>query len=181
MAAVSSRYARALADAVTGTAAPEGSANVEQQLQDFVTMTRQSADLRNILISPAVAVTKKKSLIAALGAKLGLSLAARNFLFVLVDHKRIALLDEILPLFRTDMDERLGQVEAHITSATELGANERASLEAAVAKKTGKRVRAAYQVDPALIGGVVTRVGSTVYDGSVREHLRRLRRRLSSQ
>ena len=181
MAAVSSRYARALADAVSGTSQPEGSANVEQQLQDFVTMTHQSSDLRNILISPAVAAAKKKSLIAALGAKVGLSQAARNFLFVLVDHKRIALLPEILPLFRADMDERQGQVEAHISSATELSPKDRADLEAAVATKTGKRVRAAYQVDPALIGGVVTRVGSTVYDGSVREHLRRLRKKLSSQ
>jgi F-type H+-transporting ATPase subunit delta len=170
-----------LADAVSGTSQPEGSANVEQQLQDFVTMTHQSSDLRNILISPAVAAAKKKSLIAALGAKVGLSQAARNFLFVLVDHKRIALLPEILPLFRADMDERLGQVEAHISSATELNAKDRADLEAALAIKTGKRVRAAYQVDPALIGGVVTRVGSTVYDGSVREHLRRLRKKLSSQ
>ena len=61
MAAVSSRYARALADAVTGTSQPEGSANVEQQLQDFVTMTHQSSDLRNILISPAVAAAKSRN------------------------------------------------------------------------------------------------------------------------
>jgi F-type H+-transporting ATPase subunit delta len=181
MAAVSSRYARALADAVTGSAAPAGSDSVEQQLQNFVAMTEESADLRNILISPAVAVAKKKSLIAALGDKAGLTTAARNFLYVLVDHKRIALLPEILPLFRADMDERQGQVEAHVTSATELAPKDRASLEAAVATKTGKRVRASYQVDPALIGGVVTRVGSTVYDGSVREHLRMLRKKLSSQ
>ena len=181
MAAVSSRYARALADAVTGAAAPAGSASVEQELQSFVAMTQESSDLRNILISPAVPVAKKKSLVAALGAKLGISLAARNFLFVLVDHKRIALLGEIVPLFRADMDERQGQVEAHVTSATELGPNGRASLESALAAKTGKRVRATYQVDPALIGGVVTRVGSTVYDGSVREHLRVLREKLSSQ
>jgi F-type H+-transporting ATPase subunit delta len=181
MAAVSSRYARALADAVTGSAAPAGCETVEAQLQSFVAMTQESADLKNILVSPAVPVAKKKSLIAALGEKVGLSTAARNFLYILVDHKRIALLGEILPLFRADMDERQGQVEAHITSAVELNAADRAGLEAAVATKTGKKVRASYQVDPALIGGVVTRVGSTVYDGSVREHLRALRKKLSSQ
>lgn len=181
MAAVSSRYAHALADAVTGTSAPAGSDAVDQQLQDFVAMTHASADLRNVLLNPAVATAKKKSLIAALGVKMGLSAAAKNFLFVLVDHKRIGLLEEILPLFRADIDERLGRVEAHVASAAALSQKDRASLEAALAVKTGKKVRATYAVDPALIGGVVTRVGSTVYDGSVREHLRVLREKLSTQ
>ncbi len=180
MAAVASRYARALADAVTG-AKVSGGEHVESQITGFLGMMQSSADLRNVLTSPAVKAKAKKQLVDALGSKLGFSTLARNFLFVLVDHKRIALLQEILVLFRAEMDERHGVVEAHITTAAELGAAERAKLEAALTKRTGKKVRAEYHVDPALIGGAVTRVGSTVFDGSVRERLQTLRAKLSSQ
>ena len=91
MAAVSSRYARALADAVTGGKIAADAAAVEQQLHDLAALMRENADLRNVLISPAVATAKKKSVVAALGGKLGFSTPAQNFVFVLVDHKRIAL------------------------------------------------------------------------------------------
>jgi F-type H+-transporting ATPase subunit delta len=179
MAAVASRYARALADAVTdGKVA--GGEHAEQQLTAFLAMMQSSADLRNVLTSPAVKANAKKKLVEALGAKLGISLLARNFLFILVDHKRIPLLHEILPLFRAEMDERHGVVEAQVTTAAELNAAERAKLEAALTKRTGKKVRASYQVDPALIGGAVTRVGSTVFDGSVRERLQVLRAKLTA-
>jgi F-type H+-transporting ATPase subunit delta len=179
MAAVSSRYARALADVVTA-GKMAGSELVEDQLKGFLGMLQESADLKNVLTSPAVKPKQKKSLVEALGSKLGFSAAARNFLFVLIDHKRIPLLHEILPLFRIEMDSRLGMVQADVTSAAPLGHMERVALEAAVAKRTGKTVRATYQVDPALIGGAITRVGSTVYDGSVREQLQVFRAKLTS-
>jgi F-type H+-transporting ATPase subunit delta len=178
MAAVSSRYARALADVVTG-GKMSGSELVEDQLKVFLGLLHESADLKNVLVSPAVKPKQKKNLVEALGAKLGFSTIARNFLFVLVDHKRIALLHEILPLFRIEMDNRLGMVQADVTSAAPLGHMERVALEAAVAKRTGKAVRATYQVDSSLIGGAVMRVGSTVYDGSVREQLQILRATLT--
>ena len=181
MAAVSSRYARALADAVTGGRVATDAATVEQQLHGFLGLIEESADLRNVLISPAVGAAKKKSLVEALGSKMEFSSVTRNFLFILVDHKRMALLPEIMPLYRAEMDERQGLVEASVTSASEMGGDARAKLEAALARKTGKHIRAKYAVDPALIGGAVTRVGSTVYDGSVREQLRLLRAKLSSQ
>jgi F-type H+-transporting ATPase subunit delta len=183
MAAVSSRYARALADAVTGgklatLLSPE---QVEDQLQGFLGLMQESADLRNVLTSPAVKAKQKKALVETLGGKLDFSIVARNFLFILVDHKRIALLHEILPLFRVEIDQRQGIVQADVASAAPLGPEDRAKLEAALAQRTGKKVRAAYRVDSTLIGGVVTRVGSTVYDGSVREQLKILRAKLSSQ
>jgi F-type H+-transporting ATPase subunit delta len=180
MAAVASRYARALADAVTG-GKMAGADQVEDQLKGFLGLMQESADLRNVLTSPAVKPKQKKSLVETLGGKLGFSILARNFLFVLVDHKRIPLLHEILSLFRAEMDERQGMVQADVTSAAPLNDSERSSLEAALARRTGKKVRATYKVDAALIGGLVTRVGSTVYDGSVREQLQILRAKLSSQ
>src|SRR5258706_1256678 len=140
MAAVSSRYSRALADAVTGGRVAADARAVEQQLNDFLAMMQSSADLRNVLTSPAVSTAKKKSLVGALGDKLALSVVARNFLFVLVDQKRMDLLHEIMPLFRAEMDARQGMVEAAITSAAALGDADRAKLEAALAHKTGKKV-----------------------------------------
>jgi F-type H+-transporting ATPase subunit delta len=181
MAAVSARYARALADAVTGGKIVADAPAIEAQLLSFDSMMKESADLRNVMSSPAVLAAKKKAVIEYLGARMGISQVTRNFLFVLVDQKRIGLLHEIMPLYRAEMDERAGMVEANVSSATPLNDVERGQLEAALAKKTGKKVRARYSIDPALIGGVVTRVGSTVYDGSVREHLRDLREKLSSQ
>ena len=181
MAAVASRYARALADAVTGGRIAAEAGAVEQQLHGFLGLMQESADLRNVLISPAVGTAKKKMLVEALGGTLGLTPVTRNFLYILLDHKRMALLQEILALFRAEMDERQGMVEAAVSSAAELSAADRASLETALARKTGKEIRAKYVVDPSLIGGAVTRVGSTVYDGSVREQLRLLRAKLSSQ
>ena len=180
MAAVAARYARALTDVVTRPGAPETPEAVESQLRRFEALTAESAELRTVLISPAVTAARKKALIERLGAVVGLSRIARNFLFVLVDHKRIALLGGILTLFRAMVDERLGMVEARVTVAAPLADEERARLEEALGQLTGRRVRATYAVDPALIGGAVTRIGSTIYDGSVREQLRLLRERLSS-
>jgi F-type H+-transporting ATPase subunit delta len=180
MAAVASRYARALADVLTGPQPPDTAGTVEQQLRDFLGLVEESVDLRNLMDSPAVAAARKKALVETLGARIGLGKTARNFLFILVDHRRIPLLAEILPAFRSLVDEHLGLVQAAVTSAQPLAEAERAQLEAALGRKTGRVVRATYAVDPALIGGAVTRIGSTIYDGSVREHLRVLRERLSS-
>ena len=180
MAAVAARYARALADVVTRPSPPETPEAVEKQLRDFEALTAESPELRTVLASPAVSGPRKKALLEKLGARIGLSRVGRNFLFVLVDHRRMALLGNILDAFRTLVDERLGLVEAQVTAAAPLAEAERATLEAALDRLTGRRVRANYAVDPALIGGVVTRIGSTIYDGSVREQLRLLRERLSS-
>jgi len=180
MTAAASRYARALADAV-GDVAHGTEHNVESQIRDFAAMVHESADLHNVLASPAVPTVKKKSLIEALGAKMGLTKLVRNFLFVLIDHKRIGLLQEILPLYLAEMDDREGMVGAQISSPMEIEPAARIQIETALGHKTGKKIRATYSVDASLIGGVVARIGSTVYDGSVREHLRDLRKRLAAQ
>ncbi len=181
MAAVTARYARALADVVTSPTPPATADAVEAQLRAFLELLNESRDLQTVLSSPAVQAAKKRTLVEQLGSRIGLSVTARNFLFVLLDHRRIPILPEILPLFRSMVDDRSGMVEARVTSAQPMNDAERATLEAALVKKSGKRVRATYSVDAALIGGAVTRIGSTIYDGSVREHLRVMRGKLSSQ
>ena len=180
MAAIAARYARALADVVTRPGAPETPEAVERQLRDFQALIAESPELRIVLASPAVSGPRKRALLEKLGARIGLSQVGRNFLFVLVDHRRIALLGSILDATRALVDERLGLVEARVTAAAPLADAERAALEAALGRLTGLQVRANYAVDPALIGGAVTRIGSTIYDGSLREQLRLLRERLSS-
>ena len=99
----------------------------------------------------------------------------RNFIYVVIDHRRIAMIGEIREAFELQLDERLGFVRAEVTSAAALDqARLGANLESELSRLTGKRMRLRFDVDPALLGGVVARIGSTVYDGSVRGELRQL-------
>ena len=179
MAAVTARYARALADVLGRSDAPaEG---VVAELRAFLALLETSAELRAVLANPAVAAARKHALIERLGEPLGLSLIGHNFLRVLLDHRRMNLLDEILSKLETLLDEQRGIVRAEVRTAVELSANERQLLEQALGGLTGKQVRMQCSTDPELLGGAVTRIGSTIYDGSLREQLRQVRHRLSSE
>jgi F-type H+-transporting ATPase subunit delta len=97
---------------------------------------------------------------------------------VLIDKGRIKFLSEIVAQFAQELNQRLGFAEAEVTTARELGADERSALEADLAKVTGKRIRAQYQQNKGILGGAIARVGSTIYDGSVQGQLEKLRRQL---
>jgi len=181
MAAIAARYARALVDVVTRPAAPASPDAVRSELRAFLEVLEVSEELRNVLANPAVRALRKRALVERLGQPLGLSRISRNFLFVLLDHRRTGLLDEILRAFEGMLDERLGIVRAEVTTAAELGAAEHQLLEQTLAELTGKQVHAQFAVDPVLLGGAVTRIGSTIYDGSLREQLRQIRQRLSAE
>ena len=112
---------------------------------------------------------------------LNLSRITRNFLFVLVDHRRVASLPEIIHTFELLVDERLGFARAEVSSPAEMSEEQRAALNAQLDRITGKRIRMRFAIDEALIGGVVARIGSTVYDGSVRGQLETLERRLGAE
>jgi len=112
---------------------------------------------------------------------MGASRTLRNYLFVIVDQRRAGMLPEIEQAFSALLDARQGITQASVISAAELTAKERAELGAALAKLTGKKVQAQFKADPALIGGAVVRIGSTIYDGSVRAQLDRLRARMISE
>jgi F-type H+-transporting ATPase subunit delta len=99
---------------------------------------------------------------------------------VVMDHRRIRFLDPIVKEFEQELNRRMGFVEAHVTSARELGQPERSALEAQVAKLTGHKVRARYEQDGSLLGGAIVKVGSTIYDGSVKGQLERIREAISS-
>jgi F-type H+-transporting ATPase subunit delta len=133
------------------------------------------------LLTPAVAPSRKRAVVERIGAVLGTSRIIRNLLFVLVDHRRIAMLPDLAVDFEAVMDQRLGFARAEITAGRELTAAQQTAIAAELERITGKRIRARFTVDPTLIGGVMARIGSTVYDGSVRAQLAAIGRSLSAE
>lgn len=181
LSAIASRYADALADVVTTADSAVRPQDALAQLQSFDTALRSSADLQNALASPAVPASRKKLVVARLADMLGISRIIRNFLFVLIDHRRITGLAEIMQIFERKVDERLGFAQAEVISARELTDAQRAALNKELEQLAGKRIRMRLSIDEALIGGVTARIGSTVYDGSVRGRLHSLERRLTAE
>ena len=181
LSAVASRYANALADVVTATRSPLPPQDAVAQLRSFVGALKSSVELQNALVTPAVPVGRKRAVVGRIAEALAVSQIARNFLLVLVDHRRIALLAEIVDVFERVVDERLGFAQAEVSTARELTVEQRNALTSQFERLTGKRIRGRFSVDPALIGGVVAHIGSTVYDGSVRGQLESLERRLSAE
>lgn len=176
--AVASRYAAALADA----ALAEGNAErVRNDLESFVAASDESAELRNVLETPSVPAELKRKIVDALAKRMDLAKAVRNFVFLLVDHGRVEMLHEIQQAFNQALNERLGIADAEVTSARKLSAEERRELTAALERRTGKKIEARFREDDSLLGGAVVRVGSIVYDGSVREQLMRLREQLETE
>jgi len=179
--ALASRYASALVDVATGPKSGLDPKQVLQELRSFEQVCASSAELRNALSTPSVPPARKRAVIGAIGGKLGISRIARNFLFVLSDHRRMALLPEILEAFDLLLDERLGFVRAEISSARDLDQRQREAVSHELERLTGKKVRPRFAVDRELLGGLVARIGSTVYDGSVRGQLQALGKRLAAE
>lgn len=178
MASAAIRYAKALAEVVLARHQTEA---VEAELQTFSKCLSESADLARVLANPAVPSAQKKNLIRAVGKSAPFSATTRNFLLVLVDHQRVDLFEEILKSFRRELDKRLGIASVEVISATALSDAQRQSLAARLRTFTQKEVRLEFQTNAQLIGGVVTKIGSTVYDGSLREQLQQLRVQLGSE
>ena len=181
---VAARYAKALGDVVTARGAQVDTAAIMAQLRAVDRLIESSSELRNALASPAVAPSRKRAVLSRLmdtRPELGNVLPqVRNFLFVVIDHRRIMELKAIMEAFEALIDQRLGFVQADVSSARDLTAGQRASLEAQLSRLAGKKAKLRFSTDPALIAGVVARVGSVVYDGSVRGQLDRLRVKLGS-
>ncbi len=172
---VSSRYAAALADVAVEQKNAE---RIKGDMTSFASAFSASADLRNVLESPAVDRELKHRIIAKISERMNLAHAVRNFIYLLVDHGRTELLHEMNLAFDAELNARLGIAEAQVSSAKPLSAEEKERLVKAIEKKTGRRIQASFSEDPSLVGGAVVRVGSTVYDGSVREQLARMREQL---
>jgi len=178
LSAVATRYAHALADVVTASNSPLRADDAIAQLRAFEAALRSAPALANALATPAVPIARKRAVVGRIGYVLELGQITRNFLYVLVDHRRIGLLTQIIETLELTVEERLGFGRAEVSSAGELTREQQTALLAKLEQITGKRLRARYAVDNALIGGVVARIGSTVYDGSVKGRLEGLRHQM---
>ena len=179
--ALAVHYARALADTVFAPSSPLTPDDAVAQMSDAVSMISESGDLQSALLSPAVGKGTKVKVISELARQSGAAQIVRNFLSVVISHRRIHELGAMLREFRVIVDERLGIASAEITSAKELNAAERTQIEQALSEKLGRRIRAEYKVDPQLLGGVRARVASKEYDATLRGKLEALRQHLVSQ
>ena len=181
LSAVATRYAQALADVVTESDSPLRPEAAVSELRAFEAALESSVELQNALTSPAVPANRKRAVVGRLVDALGLSRITRNFLFVLIDHRRTASLREVMHSLELIIDARLGFAHAEVISAGDLDEAQRNLLTRELERLTGKRLRTRYAVDQSLIGGVIAKIGSTVYDGSVRGRLSSLGRRLAAE
>jgi F-type H+-transporting ATPase subunit delta len=178
LASVTSTYARAFVDVVFKRRLD--AVRTARELYSLAQLMSSSKPLREVWEAPSIPPKQKRGLLDAIVAREEISREVRNFIAVLIDHRRMAFLGAIVREFEQEMDRRLGFAEAEIISARELGDAERRTLESQMEKVTAKKVRARYSQDASLRGGAVIKVGSTIYDGSVKGQLERIREQLVS-
>jgi F-type H+-transporting ATPase subunit delta len=173
MAVFVARYARAFADVVT--AEKLDTAALDRQMDDFLATWDASAELRELFANPAVAVPQKIAVLDKMNAKLKLQKELRNLLAVLIKNDRIGEVKDVAAAYRVEMQERRGIRPVEIVTARELDEKDRAGLVDGVSKLAGAQIQASFKLDKSILGGTVVRIGSTVYDGSVRGRLERLK------
>ncbi len=177
--AVVSRYANALVDVVLSAESGISAEQALQQLRDFDAAVRSSADLRNVLASPAISITRKRLVIKDIAKAIGASDIVRNFVLVVNDHRRAAGISAILDAFEKAIYERMGFIAAEVRSAASLTDHQQSEITTILGELSGARMRMRFEVDPDLIGGVTAKIGSKVFDGSIRGQLEEFRHRLA--
>jgi F-type H+-transporting ATPase subunit delta len=179
MSIVDLRYARALAAVISDQKLDLIAA--QGQLNDFANLLQASVELREVLENPSIPEPEKLKVLDAIAARAGMSRPIRNFIALLTHHQRLHELPDMITAYAGIADESTGVAEAEITTARPVDDANRRLLEQQVAKLAGEpRVQATYREDPALLGGAVVKLGSTVYDGSVRGQLEQMRQRLAT-
>jgi len=178
MASVINTYARAFADVVFDRNLDAG--KTLQEAQALAELVAGSQELREVWATPSIPAEQKRGVLDAIVVRERISRPVRNFMAVLIDHRRVQFMGPIVKQFEQELNQRLGFIEAEITSARELSEAERHALEAQVEGLTGKKVRARYSRDESILGGAMVKVGSTIYDGSVKGQLQRIREQLVS-
>jgi F-type H+-transporting ATPase subunit delta len=173
---VARRYASALADVVL----PRGEApEVQTELATWDEMLQSNANLREVFANPTIALDKKRAVLKRLIETARPRPTTANFLKVLLQNQRLTELSEINRKFAQILDERAGMIAATVTSARAVPQDAQQKLHDQLTALTGKKVRIDFATDPELIGGLVTRIGSTVYDGSVRSQLQQIKEKMA--
>lgn len=172
---VARRYAAALADVTAGSSEMQ---TVKSELQTWEQMLDTNGDLQTAFRNPAISQADKEKVLESLIEKTKPTKTTGNFLRVLLRNSRLTELGEINRKFASVLEERSGIVSADITSARELSEAQKTDVLLNLELMTGKRMKLEFKTDESLIGGMVTRIGSTVYDGSVKTQLEELRQQL---
>jgi F-type H+-transporting ATPase subunit delta len=178
--ALATHYAQALAEAVFAPASGITPEAASEQLKAASDVIETSKDLHLALLSPAVKRDRKQAIVSKLADRLDLHRLIKNFLLVIVSHRRTHELERMQQSFDRIVDERTGWIPAAITSAHELNAEQREHIERVLGTKLGKFIRGHYKVDRSLIGGVRAHVASVEYDATIRGKLESIRSRLVS-
>ncbi|HEY1803865.1 MAG TPA: ATP synthase F1 subunit delta [Terracidiphilus sp.] len=178
MPAFVSRYAEAFADVVTD--AKLDTAAIDRQFSDFLATWEGSAELRTFFVNPSIAAPQKIAILDKLNAQLGMQKELRNLLAVLTQNDRIGHVVEVAAAYRSILQQQLGIRPAEIVTARPLSGDEQSNLIAEMAKLAGAKIDPSFKLDPSILGGAVVRIGSTVYDGSVRGRLERLKETLTA-
>jgi F-type H+-transporting ATPase subunit delta len=178
--ALASHYAHALADAVFASNSGLAPEEAVKQMSAGEELISGSEELSNALLSPAITKDRKAAVISRLSDELGLHRLIRNFLLVVISHRRTKDLAGICQEFAAEVDKRLGWLPADIASAQELSPQQKEEVERTLGVKLGKMIRANYRVDPNLLAGVRARVASKEYDASLRGKLEGMRQKLTA-
>lgn len=176
MRASAARYAKALLDVIIAEGDP---AQAEQQLVAFVTLLEQHGNLQAALTNPAVPAASKRAVVQQLLERLQASVPVTRLLLLLAERDKLAMLGDVLAVYRERLMDHQRVIRAEVTTAEPLADARVDELRQRLARATGRTVTMTVKVDPAIVGGIVTRIGSTVYDGSVAAQLQALRQRLA--
>lgn len=169
--AIANRYAKALVQIGSETGAVD---QFNLQLNSFSTLLSESRELASVFGNPAYGIDSKREILKELVAKLQVSPMVSNLLMLLLERGRISVLPLIAESYGAFADELSGVIRPTVSSGLPLDAAQIEEIRTALAKSTGKKVELKVAVDPSLIGGVVTKIGGKIFDGSVRTQLARI-------
>jgi F-type H+-transporting ATPase subunit delta len=169
------RYARALLDVALRESDPQ---KIERDLTSFVNAVNSSPDLKRALTSARIPAATRRAVVDGISKQIGMDPPPAKLLGLLADRGRLEIFNELLVVYRERLLAHQGIVKGSVTAAAPLAGDQVAALERSLSTATGKQVQLETAVDPSLIGGVVARIGSTVYDGSIRTQLHKIRQQL---
>lgn len=173
---IANRYAKALADVIMERGQ---TLTVADEVKAFTQVVEENSELRDVFASPVIALDRKKAVLNEVLARMQLKPTTNNFLKLLLNNQRLHQIDVVRTSLMKELDERAGVVSADVTTARTLTTTEQENLLNQLQTATGKQVRIHFKIDPEIIGGVVTRVGSLIYDGSIKNQLALMKQQLA--
>jgi F-type H+-transporting ATPase subunit delta len=175
---LASRYARALLESLPNK---DADGEVDAFLQGIGEALEESSDFRDLLYDPALSRSTREQVLRSLAERAGMTVHVANFFSAIVNHNRATSLPSIAKVFHEEREAAMGIVPARITTAQPLTEQLKQRTLRTLEQITGRKVRLTSDVDPDILGGAVTKIGSTVYDGSLRTQLDQLRRKMTQE